>query len=141
MKNRYYYEFSDKELHEGKCYMIEEIEQASKKYQEQLIGVFYYYWRKFMKGEFAVDGATFIDEEDGCFFNIWWFIHDGRNSEGYVSKSVDSEMLDIMILTNTPNKHFKQAIPYLKFTWLNVIRHIIKCTYKRKKPSNLIVIK
>lgn len=140
MKNRYSYEFSKNALNEGKKYMYAEILVAPVEYQEQLTRVLDYYWSKFINNEFTVDGATFIDEEEGCFFNIWWFIHDGRNSEGYVSKKVDNEMIDIMVLTDTPAKHFKQAIPYLKFTWANVFRHFIKGTLKYRTPKNLIVI-
>lgn len=140
MRNRYYSEFTEKQLLEARVYMLEEIEQAPEEYQEKLMGVFFYYWKSFMNGKFTVDGATFIDEEKDSFFNIWWFIHDGRNSEGYVGNTIDNEMLDIMTLTNTPAKHFKQAVPLLKLTWLNVIRHFIKGTYKRKNPTNLIVL-
>lgn len=139
-KNRFHTEFTEKQLLDAKCYMLEEIAIAPKEYQEQLIDLFYHYWRKFLNGDFSVDGATFIAEETGCFFNIWWFIHDARNSDGYVGKAIDNEMIDIMTLTNTPSKYYRQAVPLLCFTFVNVIRHYFKGTLKSELPNNLIVI-
>ncbi len=139
-KNRFYNKFTTEQLLKGKAYMLAEIKQAPKEYQNQLKELFWYYWRRFRLGKFTVDGATFIDEEDGDFFNIWWFIHDGRNAEGFVGVSVDNEMIDIMTLTDTPAKHFKQAVPLLKLTWVNWLRHLFKGSLQRNKPNDLIVI-
>lgn len=139
-KNKFYSDFSKKELIDGKCFMLSQIEQVPLKYQSQLISLFYYYWHLFEKCKFKVDGATFVDEQKECFFNLWWFIHDGRNSEGYVGNKVDEEMLSIMILTDVPPIHFKQVIPLIRLTWFNKIRHILKFTYKWKNPDNLILL-
>ena len=55
---------------------------------------------------------------------------------GYVSYEVDREMLDIMISLNYNLNLIKWRWFLTRFTFLNILRHKIKCTYVGSKPED-----
>lgn len=97
----------------------------------------------FFKNEFGYDGATFVKERfQDTVFELASFIHDWRNSKGYVGKHIDDEFLDIMIVLNYPaNIIVERYLLMRSFTWLNVLRHKIKGTYKKEVPTNIFNLK
>ena len=138
MGYRYIYDISPEEWEAGKNFMYSE--------------VFPFLWshpiRKllckaiadFEAGKFSYDGATFVRERSKSVFEIAAFIHDWRNAMGYVSYTVDREMLDIMITLNYELSLIKWRWFYTRFTFLNIARHKILSTYVGSKPIDLFLI-
>jgi hypothetical protein len=85
------------------------------------------------------DGPTFSMAYKS-FWEIPAFIHDWRNSMGYVSRKVDEEMFSIMILLNYPLKYIIQRWFLTTLTPLNILRHYFKGTLKKENPSNLFLL-
>ena len=95
-------------------------------------------WIDFQCGKFSYDGATFVKERNLLtIFEVAAFIHDWRNSRGYVGRKIDREFLSIMIVLNYKPELIKERIFLLVLTPLNVARHRFLSTYKKGVPSNL----
>lgn len=94
----------------------------------------------FEAGKFSYDGATFVKERSSSLFEVAAFLHDWRNAMGYVSYEVDREMLDIMISLNYNLNLIKWRWFLTRFTFLNIIRHRVMCTYVGSKPNDLYKI-
>lgn len=94
----------------------------------------------FDKGLWGYDGATFVTERFRS--HIWEvpsFIHDWRNSNGFVGKQVDNELFNIMHHLNYPKKMIRNRRFLCNFVFLNVLRHKILGNYKRTNVSSLFL--
>lgn len=85
-------------------------------------------------GKWKYDGPTFSKAPKG-FWEVASFIHDWRNSMGYVGYYIDDEMFAIMIYLNYPLFSIRQRYLLTRLTFLNMFRHWIKRTYKKLKPK------
>lgn len=95
-------------------------------------------WIDFIMGKFSYDGATFVKERfSHTIFEVGAFGHDRRNSFGYVGKEIDNEFLCIMIALNYKPNLIIQRWLFMRFTFLNVLRHKILGTYKKELPNNI----
>jgi len=141
-KDRGYSDFTAEELKSGFEFMQNSITNNvnDRHVADELYKLLYKRWQQFKDGEFKVDGATFVSEQEGNYFNLWWFNHDARNKYGYVGTEIDNEMLTIMILLNVPQSHFRDIIPWFSFTWINTVRHILTGNRKNELPNDLIRI-
>ena len=84
-------------------------------------------------GLWRYDGPTFSKAPKG-FWEVAAFIHDWRNSIGYVGYYIDNEMFDIMIYLNYPLFSIRQRYILTRFTLLNMFRYWIKGELKKTKP-------
>ena len=137
-RSKYIYEISQEEWIEGKNFMLLELQPYRWKLPIRLL-----LWKAisdYEAGKFSYDGATFVRERSSSLFEVAAFIHDWRNSMGYVSYAVDREMLDIMITLNYNLSLIKWRWFYTRFTFLNIVRHKILCTYVASKPEDLFLI-
>lgn len=94
----------------------------------------------FEAGKFSYDGATFVKERSESLFEVAAFLHDWRNAMGYISYSVDQEMFDIMITLNYNLNLIKWRWFLTRFTFLNIIRHKILCSYVDASPPDLYTL-
>jgi hypothetical protein len=91
-----------------------------------------------MLHKFSYDGATFLKERNPVtIFEVGAFIHDWRNSKGYVGKEIDNEFLCVMIALNYKPKLIIERWLLMRLTFLNVLRHKIKGTLKNELPINI----
>ncbi len=135
-KGKYFNEFSESELRIGHNSMIQELKVLPKVHS--IRELFASAWIDFSIGKFSYDGATFVKERNPItIFEIAAFIHDWRNSFGYVGRKIDREFLCIMIVLNYKPELIKERIFLLVLTPLNVARHRFLSTYKKGVPSNL----
>ena len=137
-KSRYIYQISKEEWEAGKEFMFSEIRFIRWRSEIRLL-----LWKAiadFEAGKFSYDGATFVKERSESLFEVAAFIHDWRNAMGYVSYQVDREMLDIMITLNYDLNLIKWRWFLTRFTFLNIIRHRVMCTYVGSKPNDLYKI-
>jgi hypothetical protein len=70
-------------------------------------------------------------------FEVGAFIHDWRNLNGYVGKEIDTEFMCIMIALHYEPKIIIERWLLMRLTFLNVLRHKIKGTYKNQLPTNI----
>ena len=95
-------------------------------------------WTAFQCCDFSYDGATFVKERNPLtIFEVAAFIHDWRNSKGYVGKKIDREFLCIMIVLNYKPELIKERIFFMVLTPINVARHKFLSTHKKGLPANL----
>jgi len=135
-KSKYYKQFSEAELRIGYNSMIQEIKSLP--IGHAIRDLFASAWIDFQIGKFSYDGATFVKERNPLtIFEVAAFIHDWRNSNGYVGQKIDREFLSIMIVLNYKPELIKERIFLLVLTPLNVARHRFLSTYKKGVPSNL----
>jgi len=85
-------------------------------------------------GIWSYDGATF-SMSYRSFWEIPSFIHDWRNSKGYVGKAYDDEMFAIMIYLNYPLRYIIQRRILTTLTFLNIFRHWLKGNLRKDKPD------
>ena len=136
IKSRYIYQIPDEEWKVGKMYMLSEI--SFRYWKCPIRELLYQAIADFEAEKFSYDGATFVNERSSSsLFEVAAFIHDWRNSMGYVSYQVDREMLDIMITLNYNLNLIKWRWLYTRFTILNIARHKLLCTYIGSKPKDL----
>ncbi len=123
MRNKFYNDFKYSEIHLGLSYMRSELAHLDN--DDTLIKLFELAWLSFVNGDFSYDGATFVKERNSeTVFEVASFIHDFRNSLGYVSKEIDKEFVSIMIVLNYDiNLILERYFFMAAFTWLNVLRH------------------
>jgi len=87
----------------------------------------------------SYDGPTFSKAPKG-FWEVASFIHDWRNSMGYVGYYIDDEMFAIMIYLNYPLFSIRQRYLLTRFTFLNMFRYWIKGSLKKSKPTLIFSI-
>ena len=136
MKSKYYNQFTDKELIYGYDSMINELRVLTLGHDIKLL--FADAWLDFTMGKFSYDGATFVKERNcNTLFEVGAFIHDWRNSKGYVGRKIDREFLCIMIVLNYAPELIKSRIFFMILTPINVVRHRFLGTIKKGVPDNL----
>lgn len=135
-KSKYYNDFSEAELRIGYNSMIQEIKSLP--LTHAIRDLFASAWIDFQIKKFSYDGATFVKERNPLtIFEVAAFIHDWRNSKGYVGQKIDREFLCIMIVLNYKPELIKERIFFMLLTPLNIARHRFLSTYKKGVPSNL----
>jgi len=135
-KSRYFKDFSEAEIQIGHNSMIQELKVLPKFHP--IKELFADAWIDFVLGRFSYDGATFVKERNPLtLFEVSAFIHDWRNFKGYVGKEIDNEFLCIMIALNYKPNLIIQRWLFMRFTFLNVLRHKILGTYKKGLPNNI----
>jgi hypothetical protein len=93
----------------------------------------------YKKGKWKYDGPTFSKIYKD-FWEVPSFIHDWRNSMGYVGYKVDTEMFSIMILLNYPMKYISQRYLLTRFTFVNIFIKYITRRLKKNNPTNLFIL-
>ena len=136
--SRYIYQVSPEEWTEGKNFMFLELHPY--RWNSPIRKLLRSAIADFEAGKFSYDGATFVKERSSSKFEVGAFIHDWRNAMGYVSYYVDREMLDIMITLNYNLNLIKWRWFLTRFTFLNIIRHRVMCTYVGSKPNDLYTL-
>ena len=135
-KSKYFNDFLEAEIQIGHNSMMQELKVLPKVHP--IKELFADAWMDFSIGKFSYDGATFVKERNPItIFEVAAFIHDWRNSKGYVGQKIDREFLSIMIVLNYKPELIKERIFFLVLTPLNVARHRFLSTYKKGVPSNL----
>ena len=135
-KSKYFNDFLEAEIQIGHNSMMQELKVLPKVHP--IKELFASAWIDFSIGKFSYDGATFVKERNPItIFEIAAFIHDWRNSNGYVGEKIDYEFLCIMIVLNYKPELIKERIFFLVLTPLNVARHRFLSTYKKGVPINL----
>ena len=139
IKSKYFKDFSEAEIQIGHNSMIQELKVLPKFHP--IKELFADAWIDFVLGKFSYDGATFVKERNPLtLFEVSAFIHDWRNFKGYVGKEIDNEFLCIMIALNYKPNLIIQRWLFMRFTFLNVLRHKILGTYKKELPDDLFKI-
>jgi len=135
-KNRFYTDFRYTEIETGYQYMMSELRGLD--FKHPIRTLFMLAWEDFKNNKFSYDGATFVKERTiETIFEIASFIHDWRNSLGFVSKEVNQEFIAIMICLNYKKELIKERYLLLYFFgWVNVLRHkyILKDLKKGSPP-------
>ena len=135
-KSKYFNDFLEAEIQIGHNSMMQELKVLPKVHP--IKELFASAWIDFSIGEFSYDGATFVKERNPLsIFEVAAFIHDWRNSKGYVGQKIDREFLCIMIVLNYKPELIKERIFLLVLTPLNIARHRFLSTYKKGVPINL----
>ena len=140
-KNKYFKDFTELEILRGYNSMVREIDILPDGHS--LIEVFNKAWISFCNNEWSYDGATFVNERfKNTKFEVAGFIHDWRNSMGYVGYYIDYEMFVIMILLNYELSDILKRYLLTRLTFINIIRHkYFTKNYLKEKPNNLIKMK
>lgn len=139
VRGKYFKDFSEAEIQIGHNSMTQELKVLPKVHP--IKELFADAWIDFMLGRFSYDGATFVKERNPLtLFEVSAFIHDWRNLNGYVGKAIDNEFICIMIALNyKPNLIIERWL-FMRFTFLNVLRHKILGNLNSKSPDNLFKI-
>lgn len=133
---KYYKEFSEAQIKIGYNFMIQELKVLPLAHDIKIL--FTDAWIDFQTGKFSYDGATFVKERNPITkFEVGAFIHDWRNLTGYIGKEIDNEFMCIMIALNYKPKLITVRWLFMRLTFLNVLRHKIKGTYKNELPINI----
>lgn len=134
IKNKFYNDFTPIEIAVGDAIMRSEL--IGLDYKHPIRTLHLEAWQSFERGEWSYDGATFVREKfSHTIFELAAFIHDWRNSMGYVGKEIDQELIDIMICLNYPFKLMLIRWFWMRLTFINIILHKIKNTYNSQKPT------
>lgn len=133
-KSRYINQITVKEWQQGSAFMRSEMQNICDIHVRKLLQKAI---RDFEAGKFSYDGATFVKERTNSMFEASAFIHDWRNSMGYVSYKVDREMLDIMILLDYNLSLINWRWFLTRFTIINIARHKILRSYVGSAPADL----
>ena len=135
-KSKYFNDFLEAEIQIGHNSMMQELKVLPKVHP--IKELFASAWIDFSIGKFSYDGATFVKERNPItIFEIAAFIHDWRNSKGYVGQKIDREFLCIMIVLNYKPELIIERKLFMLLTPLNIARHRFLSTYKKGVPSNL----
>ena len=138
-KSKYYNQFTQEEIRIGYNSMCQEIKVLPLGHSVREL--FASAWIDFQCGKFSYDGATFVKERNPLtIFEVAAFIHDWRNSNGYVGQKIDKEFLNIMIALNYKHNLIIERWLFMKFTFLNVLRHKILGNLNNKSPDDLFKI-
>lgn len=137
-KNKFYTDFSLEEIKEAHTIMHREMQELDFKHPIRLL--FLIAWEDFINNGFSFDGPTFVNSRFKKRWELASFIHDWRNSKGFVSYKIDEEFFSIMITLNYTIDLIIKRWFYTRFTFLNIIRHKLKSTYKKETPKNIYLI-
>lgn len=85
------------------------------------------------------DGPTFSKVYKN-FWEVPAFIHDWRNSMGYVSYKVDKEMFSMMILLNYPIRYIEQRWMLTRLTFINMFIKYIQGKIKKLDKIELYLL-
>ena len=133
---KYFNQFSEDQLRIGHNFMIQELKLLPKIHP--IKELFADAWVDFIMHKFSYDGATFVKERNPItIFEIGAFIHDWRNSKGFVGKEIDNEFFSVMVALNYNHKLIIERYFLTRFTFINVARHKFKGTYKNELPTNI----
>lgn len=138
-KSKYYNQFTAKEISVGYSFMQNELLSANA--SVKLLDIFHLAWQDFYNNKFSYDGATFVKERsEFTLFEVPAFIHDWRNSNGYVGRKIDKEMLNIMSFLCYEAGFFESRIKWMMFTFINKLRHkyILK-DLQKQLPKNIYI--
>ena len=94
-------------------------------------------WEHWANNGWYFDGATFVNERNGYFWEVAAFIHDALNKMGYVGANADFIILKIMLTLGYEDDMVFERYRYFKWTWINVLKHKIKGTFKSSKKINI----
>lgn len=137
--NKFHRDFTKTNIKVGYAIMVNELLVLPASHP--LRALFKLAWESFERNEWSTDGATFVNERYGfTMFEVAAFIHDWRNSCGYVGKHIDREFICIMILLNYKPETIFQRRRWMRMTPLNVLRHHFLGDLKKDCPTNLISI-
>lgn len=128
-KNKFYSDFSEAELKAGFEMMHKEMNGLDLNHPIRTL--FMYAWEDFKAGKFSYDGPTFVRSRFKSRWELASFLHDWRNSMGNVGRKVDNEMFSVMIALNYPIELIIHRWLFCRLTFVNVLRHRIKGTYKK----------
>lgn len=138
-KSKYFNDFLEAEIQIGYNSMCQEIKVLPLGHSVREL--FASAWIDFSTGKFSYDGATFVKERNPItIFEVASFIHDWRNCKGYVGKSIDNEFMCIMIALNYKTRLIIERWLFMRFTFLNVLRHKILGNLNNKSLDNLFKI-
>jgi len=138
-KSKYFNDFLEAEIQIGHNSMMQELKVLPKVHP--IKELFADAWIDFMLGKFSYDGATFVKERNPLtIFEIGAFIHDWRNCKGYVGKAIDNEFICIMIALKYKHNLIIERWLFMRFTFLNVLRHKILGNLNNKSPDDLFKI-
>ena len=138
-KSKYYNQFTQEEIRIGYNSMIKELDILPS--EHPIRELFNETWSDFKAGKFSYDGATFVKERfSHTIFEVGAFGHDRRNSFGYVGKEIDREFLSIMVALNYKHNLIIERWLFMRFTFLNVLRHKILGNLNNKSLDNLFKI-
>ena len=98
-------------------------------------------WNDYKRGRFDYDGATFVQEYNGNFWEVASFIHDWLNVIGYVGKQVDLYFIKIMIKLQYPENIIFERCKWMQYTFLNKLIHRIKRNFKGDKLPEILINK
>ena len=135
MKSRYIYELRHEEWKHGKAFMLQEVARIT--CNHLLRSLLFKAIADYESVKFSYDGATFVRERSKSLFEVAAFIHDWRNSMGYVSYAIDNEMFDIMITLQYRSELIFSRYILTRLTFINVIRHKLRKTFVASVPDNL----
>jgi len=135
IKNKYIYQIPANKWQQGKAFMLQEI--YGLKHTHPIVILLNKAIADFEAGKFSYDGATFVKERSKSLFEVAAFIHDWRNSMGYVSYKVDNELLEIMVVLAYDLKLIYWRYFLTRFTLINVFRHKIMHTFVAYVPNDL----
>ena len=139
IKSRYFKDFTEAEIRIGYNSMLKELEVLPEVHP--IRELFTETWIDFVLGRFSYDGATFVKERNPLtLFEVSAFIHDWRNFKGYVGKEIDNEFICIMITLNYKPRLIIERWLFMRFTFLNVLRHNFLGNLNNKSPDNLFKI-
>lgn len=135
--NKTYSQYTPQELDFGFRYMVKELTDANA--PDWLWKLWLMVWNDFKKEGFSYDGATFSAERSKeTLFEVGAFLHDWLNDLGIVSYTADAFMFRVMILLNYRWNLIVGRWIKTRLTFINIIRHRYKGTYKGKFPVELI---
>jgi hypothetical protein len=83
-------------------------------------------WFSFKKDGWKYDGATFVREKNGNYWEVAAFIHDWLNMTGYVGKKVDLYFIKIMIALNYGENIIFERCKWMQWTGLNYFWHWLR---------------
>lgn len=122
-KNKYYKDFTFDELSIGHKMMYNEMQLLSNTHFIRTL--FHSAWEDFRNNKFKYDGPTFVRSRFKSIWEVAAFIHDWRNSNGFVGYKTDAEFFKIMIHLNYPMNLLIQRWFLTRLTFINIIRHKI----------------
>jgi hypothetical protein len=94
-----------------------------------VIAAFQEAYQDYEAGLFTYDGATFVREMDGNYWEVAAFIHDWLNGTGYVGKQPDLYFIKIMMALGYSENIVFERCKWMQWTFLNKIWHQVKGTF------------
>lgn len=96
-------------------------------------------WDSYQTDDWKYDGATFVREFEGNFWEVAAFIHDWLNVSGYVGRPIDRYFVKIMVHLQYPEGLILERCKWMQWTWLNVLNHkYIKRDFVSRELPNIL---